>query len=1544
MEPPPPLDELRRLLRAGQLRAAHVGQWGWGSAGGTGAAAQGQLAGLASECIGLLLGPPEGGNSDTATWQLDQRTSAVLYAALRQLLPADPTAAVVHACACAAPELAAEAAGADGEARALLERLAALRPRGRFVLCAAVLGDATTPALLSPGGGAQPLLWGPLLAAMTGAPAPGDGITRRERAEGVASWLASACAAVRRSGAAGVRSEAPAAVLQRWLRQEPAAGASAGAAVPQTTQTRLLRQAAALAVLVDAESCEAAAEPWQEGPSVTALLQMLSHRALRHRCTLDAWAAAIHALSGTESCAANAASRVRAVAPSLEADLIELLLSNEHGDLSGAAARVLTMLLAAECTDAVQPGATPSTQAAQHGMQTLCATLLKEVPSSRKGARAHLLARSSLAHGRLCAALLPPLCKAAPPAVGGLLDGLIGGSAPHEGHGTLGLRCALEVAWAAQNAGGKAAAMALERVPIGSVEDALSHADEGIRLAALKLSCRVAGVSPRRNASSALCPDKLFAAMRKQLRYTLYDPSRQKFGEFAGALSGLLRQIRDSIVPQGPKPTPLKRHVLAWAEQAVDWCSWFRTFLFRGLGPGAPYWRAAVYLDVLAEFATLFWTPTLATNGESQQRQELLGALNRECDLDVAQEELDAMLVLLESTYPRLRELAFEVLLRLRMPALAIRHAKVCDCEKLMRSHELRKYDAGALIHRVLWLRRGEGGWWQDQSRGLSKTGDAGVDMYEYVESVFAHSTAPHGSVRALRYLLEDEQKNTRNEDSAECECWRDVLRRVQRHGLLALQQAIPRVETLGQTSVSAAADQPALLSGPTDLGTDASAADAVLEATELCRLLGTLVVITQEQTKGLSGPNDLEQVLVNLLSACTIMPQMGALSAVAETLESVGIKLLSCVGCTPLLNAATELLAKLSGRRVLRRSTGISAAFLALLRPMARSRQRQLQTKTAEILRDLICCAQSGESVARLAALDSLTLALRDRDVVVAAQRATVESSGDTLSHALELAIRVQAEPSWGAHNSAAQLFAVVSQRLAGNGGKQLGNDDSRSTTLGACLAGHTRLATALVALTRLHSAEFHVLTFLSLFKPSGSTLDQSDTAYSELRAYAERCSCSRSLRLRVAAAGALAALTPVDSTSSTLEAVVRHAVHNSCGRKSNATHGVLLQARMLVRSARLHLPSDRFDAVSSTCSALFDLECSDPLSRQAVVDIIEECEQMGVVTQASVLYLQRLVAEVALSDQDEHVAGTSIGMHVCKRLGIAATRSFVRMSLNSRGSNERWMATVTRLFNHDCGELRWTSIRGVKWQAKHRGPLSQSVALWAQAQAIERVCAPETLASVQKQLLRLLLLLDRDGSAPLGVAHAKLAPQLWAWCEARVCFTTRALALQLLGLSQDRVCDLVAKLADAASANQPLYLRGAAAESLFQSGALHAAMPSVRLRGWLLASALLQDDDVDVRERARTGLTAALCARRASSQARQPSPLHVLELAWQWMGSEFGHLAQYRRHLRSVVDEVPQSPAGADGGEEGANIFADRSVARQLAASQLREIGNAV
>ena len=68
------------------------------------------------------------------------------------------------------------------------------------------------------------------------------------------------------------------------------------------------------------------------------------------------------------------------------------------------------------------------------------------------------------------------------------------------------------------------------------------------------------------------------------------------------------------------------------------------------------------------------------------------------------------------------------------------------------------------------------------------------------------------------------------------------------------------------------------------------------------------------------------------------------------------------------------------------------------------------------------------------------------------------------------------------------------------------------------------------------------------------------------------------------------------------------------------------------------------------------------------------------------------------------------------------------------------------------------------------------------------------------------------------------------------------------------------------------------------------------------------------------------------------------MLELAWQWMGSEFGHLAQYRRHLRSVVDEVPQSPAGADGGEEGANIFADRSVARQLAASQLREIGNAV
>ena len=126
-------------------------------------------------------------------------------------------------------------------------------------------------------------------------------------------------------------------------------------------------------------------------------------------------------------------------------------------------------------------GATPSAQAAQHGMQTLCATLLKEVPSSRKGARAHLLARSSLAHGRLCAALLPPLCKAAPPAVGGLLDGLIGGSAPYEGHGTLGLRCALEVAWAAQNAGGKAAAMALERVPIGSVEDALSHADEGIR-------------------------------------------------------------------------------------------------------------------------------------------------------------------------------------------------------------------------------------------------------------------------------------------------------------------------------------------------------------------------------------------------------------------------------------------------------------------------------------------------------------------------------------------------------------------------------------------------------------------------------------------------------------------------------------------------------------------------------------------------------------------------------------------------------------------------------------------------------------------------------------------------------------------------------------------------------------------------------------------------------------------------------------------------------------------------------------------------------
>ena len=1061
----------------------------------------------------------------------------------------------------------------------------------------------------------------------------------------------------------------------------------------------------------------------------------------------------------------------------------------------------------------------------------------------------------------------------------------------------------------------------------------------------------MAGVSPRRNASSALCPDKLFAAMRKQLRYTLYDPSRQKIGEFCTALSGLLRQIRDSIVLEGPKPTPLKRHTLAWAEQAVDWCNWFRAFLFRGLGPGAPYWRAAVYLDVLAEFATLFWTPTLATSGESQQRQELLGALSRERDLDIAQEELDAMLVLLESTYPRLRELAFEVLLRLRMPALATRHAKVCDCgRELMLSHQLRKYDAGALIHRVLWLRRGEGGWWQDQSRGLSKTGDAGVDMYEYVESVFAGSTVPHGSVRALRYLLDDEKKNTRNEDSPEC--WRDVLRRVQRHALLALQQAISRVETLGQTSVSAAADQPALLSGPTDLGTDASTADAVLEATELCRLLGTLVVITQEQSQGLSGPNELEQVLANLLSACTIMPQMGALSAIAETLESVCTKLLSSVGCTPLLTAATELLAKLSGRRVLRRSTGISAAFLALLRPMARSRQRQLQTKTAEILRDLVCCAQSGESVARLAALDSLTLALRDRDIVVAAQRATVESSGDTLSHALELAIRVQAEPSWGAHNSAAQLFAVVSQRLAGNGGKQLGNDDSRSTTLDACLAGHTRLATALVALTSLQSVDFHVLTFLSLFKPSGSTLDQADTACSKLRAYAERCSCSRSLRLRVAAAGALAALTPVVSTLSSLEALVRHAVHNSCGRKSNATHGVLLQARMLVRSARLYLPSDRFDAVGSTCSALFDLECSDPLSRQAVVDVIEECEEMGVATQASVLYLQKLVAEVALPGQAEHVAGTSIGMHMYKRLGVAATRSFVRMSLNSRGSNEGWMATVARLFNHDCGELRWTSIRGVKWQAKHRGPLSQSVALWAQAQAIERVCAPspETLASVQKQLLRLLLLLDRDGSAPLGIAqYALLAPQLWAWCEARVCFTTRALALQLLGLSstrldQDRVGDLVAKLEDAASANQPLYLRGAAAEALFESGALHAATPSVQLHGWLLASVLLQDDDVDVRERARTGLTAALCARRGSSQARQPSPLHVLELAWQWMGSEFGHLAQYRRHLRSVVDEVPRSPEGADGGEEGANIFADRSITRQLVASQLREIGSAV
>ena len=1186
-------------------------------------------------------------------------------------------------------------------ARERLALLAALPPRCLFALSAAVLA-----ALPAEGDGAL-LLWGPLRTLMadagggTGLLGPGHPIPRKERAEALALWFGKAARAVRAAEPPPAVDSA-AAILHRWLDEcdGQAAAASAGNAaahLPNVLQARLLRGGVAFAAALD--TC-----PGGEG-AVQLVLEMLGGRALGLRTTLDAWAASVAVLGThgkpkskpkpkpkpTPAAAAAAAAAappasVLGVAPSLASDLIHFITSGggDANGLSGPAARLLAQLLSEEHNSSKAmppPQQQPTVKACGDGLGALCSALLQDEDASSRG--------------RLCAAVIGPLCKSASAAVATLLDTLLQASAGQ------GLGSALEVASAARNAGGKAAALVLERLQIDVLDGALVHASEGLRVAALKFCCQVAAVVPRRKApKSSLDLSTLLPMLRRRMRYCAYGmgnygASRQRHDDVINAVGLLLRQLHITIIEgldnSSSSTVLLKPTVVEWARTVAEWCGWLRTWLFARLCPGAPFSSVSLTLAILHEHASLFWKTKqqLPTDHSDavQQRVHLLDIACGQRSLEAVRWEMDTLCLLLESTYPRIRELAYDVLLQLDVP-LSMPHPQPGLPERgrrLMTSVRLRQFDAGALLVRLLHKRHCEGGWWSAEVQGCTcdklRAMNPTDGLVVYTRWAFDGGdmvTTSHGLIRCLRYVLTDYSFDL---DDSDEHAWStpvgQQIATICAKGFTSLKLNTERVKVLCERKATPS-ENSTLLSGPTDLSTDAQMANSVLEVAEVCRLMGTLSqklgFCRDERSEGLKLSHCfVDRCLQELLSAMLILPHMGAISAIAETLEGVLAKLLYSDGCMArVVNWREVLLENLSGPRILRRSTGMTTAVMALLRPLASRSGSSKQATPEELhvgttIRYLLEVAAATRrpktDSSQVAALDALTFCFRHRGIMIAAQTDATASGNDLLPKALHIAVIIQSSTNWAAQNSAAQLFDAVAQRLAGDGGLQVGNtEDSRTVTLASCLSAHPHLEVVLLELMEsmeTESAKYHLLLFVGLFKPAESSHDHTSQVgqAKRLLAFIEQCSANRSFRLREAAAAALAALVPVEALPDFL-AKYTPILTGRQQRSTNYTHGLWLQVLSLVRSTRVYAKDKAHHAQTALLPLLNQVHGIDPLSRKVPVDIVHEFEVLlNFEPGASADCVDAAVSDIIFQSEMKASTNEAIGLNgLSKRLAVTA------------------------------------------------------------------------------------------------------------------------------------------------------------------------------------------------------------------------------------------------------------------------------------------------
>jgi hypothetical protein len=956
-----------------------------------------------------------------------------------------------------------------------------------------------------------------------------------------------------------------------------------------------------------------------------------------------------------------------------------------------------------------------------------------------------------------------------------------------------------------------------------------------------------------------------------------------------------------------------------------------------------------------------------------------------------------------------------------------------------MSSLRLRQFDAGALLMRLLYHRKGNSAWWAAEFQGCTHRNPEAMGPTEalamYTAWAFSdeNTDAAHGSVRCLRYVLSDFNVDSYvGDDNAWSTPVGILLKMMCERTLTSLKLAIDQVKVQCESSAMPD-DNSALLTGPMDLSDDRQIATLVLRVVELCRLIGALSerlgFVRSKRQEGLKLSHHFAtSCLRELLYAVLTLPHMGAISGVAETLESVLAKLLRSDGCMPIVVRWREvLLENLSGPRILRRSTGMTTAVMALLRPLASqlgpckilSGDLQVGKTLQHLLNAATFACQRMADSSQVAALDALTLCFRHRGIMVAAQTEATAEGHDLLPQALRIAITVQNSDQWAAQNSAAQLFDAVAQRLAGDGGLQVGNaEDSRTVTLASCLSAHPNLDHVILELidpTQGLRAKFYMLLFLSLFKPSTSAHRQAETVLQaeHLLVFIGTCNAAPSIRLREAAAAALAALVPIECLSKSVETRVRELTAQRLPRSANYTHGLWLQVLMLVRSTRLYADTEAHAVHGIVLPLLHDLRVyslMDPQSRKVALDIVYEFETRLCLEPSSGDCVDALVADLVL--QAQTTCTRLVDLRTCglsKRLGVAAASLLIRrcMSVASTGEvhcTRNQQTQVAKLLAHQVVEVRHAAARQIKWIVKHRFAYSLEFARathdgshlgWLAMEIVCRIYV-EVAAPVLKQLLRLLQelvqisetkslagvlnLAAQQASSP-SVSLSELTHRLWAWGNQseQSCTTTRALALEVLGCGRGQAklsrkydsvllqtigcVDWIEQLEDASDSAQQLYLRGHAAEALFVSGALDADMldQDAQIRAWLLALALLQDDDPDVRECARRGLAAALMASNIEYRRDKPgseewasmSALKVMEAAWSHMTARFGDKKLYVETLGATITAgaragVAPSQEGAgqlhddnrlwdSNAEEGDNIFLDLVLQGQLASLQL-------